>query len=533
MLRVTGLQLALDDELEKLPFLLTKKLGIKRSELLEWQIYKESIDARRKHKITFVYTIDVKVKNEAYIISKKKNAGISYTPDMSYEYVQRGTEKLKNPPVVIGAGPAGLFAGCLLAQMGYRPLVLERGEDVESRTKKVNYFWETGNLDENSNIQFGEGGAGTFSDGKLTTLIKDKRCRKVIEDLVEAGAPPEILYTYKPHVGTDILKNVVKNLRKKIKDLGGEVLFNTRVTDILMENGKIAGVITNDKEKISTQAVILAIGHSARDTFQLLHSRNVAMRAKAFSIGVRIEHSQQLINEAQYKEFAGHPRLGAADYKLVYHAPTGRSLYTFCMCPGGQVVAAASEKGHLVTNGMSKHARDGKNANSALLVGVTPEDFASIGPLAGLDFQRKWEALAFSLGGKDYRAPVQLVEDFLQNKASTCLGTASPTYPRGVVPADLSKCLPPYVVDTMREGIQYFAKKLQGFASPEGILTGVETRSSSPIRILRQDNYEGNISGLYPTGEGAGYAGGIISAAVDGLRVAEAVAQRFQPLKDV
>lgn len=528
MLRVTGLRLALDDELEKkIPFLLIKKLGIKRTELLEWQIFKESIDARRKNEIFFVYTVDVKVKHEAYLISKKKNAGITYTPDMSYEYVQRGTEKLKSSPVVIGAGPAGLFAGCLLAEMGYRPLVLERGEDVDTRTKKINYFWKTGNLDENSNIQFGEGGAGTFSDGKLTTLIKDKRCRKIIQYLVEAGAPPEILYTYKPHVGTDILKRVVKNLRKKIKDLGGEVLFNTCVTDILVENGNIAGVVTNNKEKISAQAVIFAIGHSARDTFQLLYSKNVEMIAKPFSLGVRIEHPQPLIDKAQYKEFAGHPRLGAADYKLIYHAPTGRSLYTFCMCPGGQVVAAASEKGHVVTNGMSQHARNGENANSALLVGVTPEDFDSTSPLTGIDFQRKWESLAYNLGGKDYRAPVQLVGDFLQNKASTCLGAVKPTYPRGTVPSDLTKCLPSYVADTLREGILHFDRKLHGFASSEGVLTGVETRSSSPVRILRQDNFEGSISGLFPAGEGAGYAGGIISAAVDGLRVAEAVVQRF------
>lgn len=530
MLRVSGLRLSLDEETEKLPSMIARRLGTKLSDIIEWHIYKQSIDARKKGMIYFVYTVEVIVKQEAYILSRINDPAVTQVPLLEYELVGTGLEKLKNPPVIIGTGPAGLFAGLLLAQMSYRPLLLERGDDVDRRKEKVEHFWKTGQLDTESNIQFGEGGAGTFSDGKLTTLIKDKRCRKVLEELVEAGAPKEILYSYKPHVGTDILREVVKNIRKKIIDLGGSIRFRHCVTDFNINSGGISGVVVNAGENINAEAVILAIGHSARDTFGVLEQRKLELAAKPFSIGVRIEHSQEMINKAQYKEFAGHPKLGAADYKLAYHSPSGRSAYTFCMCPGGIVVAAASEEGYLVTNGMSEHARDGSNANSALLVGVNPEDFPGTSPLAGIEFQRKWEKAAFVLGGGDYRAPVQLVGDFMKGIASIGCGSTLPTYPRKVAFTDLSECLPQYVIKTMQEAIADFDKKIQGFADEDAVMTGVETRSSSPVRIIRDENHISSVDGLYPTGEGAGYAGGIVSAAVDGLRVAEAIVRRFKPI---
>lgn len=531
MLRISGLHLSLDEETTKLPILAAKKLGIKEKDILEWHIFKQSLDARKSSKIKFVFTIDVLLKNELGVLSSNKLAQVSYTPSYDYEYVSTGPEKLKSPPVIIGTGPAGLFAGLLLAQMGYQPLLLERGDDVDTRAKKVQHFWETGLLDNTSNVQFGEGGAGTFSDGKLTTLIKDIRCRKVLEELVKAGAPADILYSFKPHIGTDILRNVVKSIRQKIIELGGNILFCSQVTDLLLAGNELQGVIVNEKERILCQAAILAIGHSARDTFKLLYDRKVELSVKPFSIGVRIEHPQALINKAQYKEHALHPKLGAADYKLAYHSPSGRSAYTFCMCPGGMVVAAASESGHLVTNGMSFHARDGLNANSALLVGVNPNDFLEDHPLAGINFQRKWEQKAFEQGGSNYCAPGQQVGDFLANKTSQRFLSVQPTYKPGVIPGNLRDCLPQFVADTIQEALVHFEKKLKGFAFHEALLTGIETRSSSPIRIVRNDQYEGNIAGLYPAGEGAGYAGGIISAAVDGLRVAEFIARRFQPIR--
>lgn len=531
MLRVSGVRLALEEETEHLPRIIAGMLGLKASEILEWHIYKQSVDARRKNRIDFVYTVDVSVKNEQALLSRCKDGGVSLTPELNYQFVATGDETLHDPPVIVGAGPAGLFAALLLAQMGYRPLLLERGDDVETRTEKVRRFWEEGSLDTQSNVQFGEGGAGTFSDGKLTTLIKDRRCRKVLEELVGAGAPPEILYSYKPHVGTDILKDVVKSLRTQITSLGGTVLFRSCLTQLILEANHIKGVVVNDRDRIRCQALLLAVGHSARDTFRLLHEQKVQMIPKPFSIGVRIEHPQELINLAQYKGLAGHPRLGAAEYKLVYHGVQGRSAYTFCMCPGGMVVAAASEEGGVVTNGMSEHARAGENANSALLVGVTPEDFPGDSPLAGIEFQRQWEHRAWQMGGGGYRAPAQQVGDFLAGRASVSMGNVIPSYPRGVVPADLRDCLPDYVVNTLRAAILDFAKKLRGFDREDAVLTGVETRSSSPLRILRDDNLEAGISGIYPAGEGAGYAGGIVSAAVDGMRAAEALARRFKPLK--
>lgn len=529
MLRVSGLKLSIEEDRSLLKKLLLKKLRIPEKDLLRYKIFKQSIDARKSAMIYFIFTVDVELKNEELLIKKFKNEDIVITPGMDYEYVQSGSGELGFRPVIIGTGPAGLFAGIILAEMGYNPLLLERGADVDTRTEVVRRFWDKGELDPGSNVQFGEGGAGTFSDGKLTTLIRDKRCRKVLEEMVLAGAPEEIAYSFKPHVGTDILRNVVKNLREKIKGLGGEVRFNNKVTDILLKKNRIEGLIINGRERLETGVVVLAPGHSARDTFELLYSKGVTMTPKPFSIGVRIEHPQKLIDEAQYKKFAGHQRLGAADYKLAYHASNGRSAYTFCMCPGGVVVAASSEEGCVVTNGMSEYARNAPNANSALLVGVRPEDFGSEHPLAGVEFQRQWERKAFTLGGSNYNAPAQLVGDFLADRPSTRLGEVEPSYRKAVRLSELKDCLPDYVVETMREAIPELDKKLRGFALPDAVLTGVETRSSSPVKIIRGDDFEAGIKGLYPAGEGAGYAGGIISAAVDGIRVAEAIASKYMP----
>lgn len=530
MIRVSGIRLSLDEDQTDLLKKISKKLQVRESRIKSWRIFRQSIDARKSSMIYLVYTVDVELKDEKSVIGRVKDKDIMVTPDLEYKFVKPGDELLNHRPVVVGAGPAGLFAGLLLAQAGYRPLLLERGADVDTRTDIVRIFWETGKFDRECNVQFGEGGAGTFSDGKLTTLIKDRRCRKVIEEMIQAGAPEETAYSYKPHVGTDILKTVVKNIRKKIIGLGGEVRFGSKVTDLIVENNTLTGVVINGGDKLEVEALILAIGHSARDTFAMIHQKGVLLTPKAFSVGLRIEHPQELIDRAQYKQFAGHKKLGPAEYKLAYHSPSGRSAYTFCMCPGGTVVAAASEEGGVVTNGMSEHARDGKNANSALLVGISPDDFGSSHPLAGVEFQRKWERKAFELGGGNYGAPVQLVGDFLADRPSPGLGGVKPSYNRPVVLAELKKCLPDYVIDTLREAIIDFDRKLNGFALPEAVLTGVETRSSSPVTIPRDHNLCSNIAGLYPAGEGAGHAGGIVSAAVDGIKVAEQIIMKYRPL---
>ncbi|MBO8138669.1 MAG: NAD(P)/FAD-dependent oxidoreductase [Desulfotomaculum sp.] len=529
MIRVSQIRLPINHKESEIVKAVLDKLCIKEKQLLEINIFKQSIDARKKNKIYFVYTVDVRVDNEESILNKIKDRDVTLTPDMKYYYVQPGDVKLGNRPVIVGTGPAGLFCGLILAQMGYKPLLLERGADVDKRTKAVSKFWETGELDTSCNVQFGEGGAGTFSDGKLTTLIKNKRCRKVLEELVEAGAPAEIIYSYKPHVGTDMLKRVVKNIRQKIISLGGEVKFNSQVSDIVVKDGRITAVIVNGSEKIMTEVLVLAIGHSARDTFEMLLEKGVRMVQKPFSIGFRIEHPQELINKAQYKKFANHPRLGAADYKLSYHSPSGRSAYTFCMCPGGTVVAAASETKGVVTNGMSEYARNGDNANSALLVGVRPGDYGSDHPLAGMYFQRLWESKAYEMGGGSYRAPAQLVGDFLNGRTSAVLGTVYPTYKPGVKMTTLQDCLPSYVIKTLKEALPAFAKKLRGFTMYDAVLTGVETRSSSPVKIYRDESCQTNIRGIYPAGEGPGYAGGIMSAAVDGIQVAEFIARKYSP----
>ncbi|WP_041274874.1 NAD(P)/FAD-dependent oxidoreductase [Desulforamulus reducens] len=533
MIRVSGIKITLDQDEAAIKRELLTKLKIKEKELVEYSIFKCSVDARKKDNVFFVYTIDAVINNEDKILKRfARDKDVSSSPDLNYEYTKPGDIPLKNRPVIIGTGPAGLFAGLILAVMGYRPLLLERGSDVDTRTEAVRTFWKTGKLDTECNVQFGEGGAGTFSDGKLTTLIRDLRCRKVLEEMVAAGAPAEILYAHKPHVGTDVLREVVKNIRQRIISLGGDVCFNTKVTDIKVEQGVVTGVEFNGEAFIDTEVVLLAVGHSARDTFKMLYDKGIRITPKAFSIGVRIEHPQELINQAQYKQFAHHSKLGPAEYKLSYHSPSGRSAYTFCMCPGGLVVAAASEEGGVVTNGMSEHARNANNANSALLVGVTPADYGSEHPLAGVEFQRQWERKAFELAGANYHAPAQLVGDFLLDRPSEKIGHVEPSYRKGITLAELKHCLPPYVVETLREAILDFDKKLKGFAISDAVLTGVETRSSSPVRIERNEQRQSNIIGLYPAGEGAGYAGGIVSAAVDGIRVAEAIIAKYKPLGD-
>lgn len=526
MLRITNIKLSLEEDESLLKSKIARKLRISESDILSYNIFKKSIDARKKSDIHFVYSVDVELKNEDRILKLFSDKGVSKVKDIKYEYKRISTHGIKRP-VIVGMGPAGIFAGLALARMGFNPIILERGKSVDERIADVELFWKEGRLNTESNVQFGEGGAGTFSDGKLTTSINNPRARVVLEEFVEAGAPKEILYTNKPHIGTDKLRDVVKNMRNTIISLGGEVRFNSKVTDLIIEKGHIAGVEVNNEEIIESDRVILALGHSARDTFEVLYNRGVNLIQKPFSIGVRIEHHQSFIDRSQYGKFAGHKRLGAADYKLSAHFDNGRSSYTFCMCPGGVVVAAASEEGMVVTNGMSYYARDKENANAALLVGVNPEDFGDDHPLAGVEFQRKWERLAFQLGGGSYRAPAQRVGDFLEDRPSEGIGEVSPTYSLGVTMTDLRECLPEYVTDTLKLALIAFDRKIKGFADPDAIMTGVETRSSSPVRILRDESLQSNIKGLYPIGEGAGYAGGIMSAALDGLRVAEEISKIY------
>ena len=532
MLRISNIKLDINEDISKVRELVLKKLKINEKDLIKYHIYKESIDARKKGKIEFVYTVDVDLKNEKAILNKSKIKDVIEIKQSKYIDVEEGSEKLNNRPVVIGSGPAGLFSALVLAQRGYKPLLLERGLDVDRRTEDIDRFWKEGKFDNKSNVQFGEGGAGTFSDGKLTTRIKDIRCRKVLEELVNFGSPEEILYSYKPHVGTDILKEVVKNIREEIIRLGGEVRFDAKVTDISINNGNIESVTINENEKIDAQIVILAIGHSARDTYKMLYNRGVTIIQKPFAIGARIEHPQELINKSQYKEFYNHPRLGAADYRLIEHTSNLRTAYTFCMCPGGSVIASASNEFEVVTNGMSEHARDKVNANSAFLVNVIPSDFGSEDPLAGVYFQEKYERLAYELGGKNYNAPVQLVGDFLNDKVSTSLGNVEPSYKPGYTFVDLRECLPEFVTSTMKEALQKLDNKLNGFAMHDAVLTGVETRSSAPIRIVRDEEtlQSINTKNLYPCGEGAGYAGGIVTAAVDGIKCAEKIIEKYSSL---
>ena len=534
-MRLTELKLPLDHSAGDLHSAILKRLGIAADELLGYTIFRRGHDARKPAAIVFIYTLDVELKNEAAVLKRLRgDRHVGPTPDTGYRFVARApATPLPLRPVVIGTGPCGLFAGLLLAQMGFRPLILERGKAVRERTQDTWGLWRKGQLNPESNVQFGEGGAGTFSDGKLYSQIKDPqfRGRKVLTEFVKAGAPAEILYVAKPHIGTFKLVGMVEHMRAEIEALGGEIRFGSRVEDIDIEQGQVHGLRLADGEFIAATHVVLAVGHSARDTFEMLHGRGVHVEAKPFSIGVRIEHPQSLIDRARFGANAGNPLLGAADYKLVHHCKGGRSAYSFCMCPGGTVVAATSEPGRVVTNGMSQYSRNERNANSAIVVGVTPADYPGsdgnplAAPLAGIAFQRHWESLAFEAGGSDYKAPAQRVGDFLAGRASTGLGAVLPSYTPGVKMTDLALCLPDYVVAALRESLPAFGREIPGFAMDDALLTGVETRTSSPIRITRDDEFQSvNTRGLYPAGEGAGYAGGILSAAVDGIRVAEAVA---------
>ncbi|MEM1240707.1 MAG: NAD(P)/FAD-dependent oxidoreductase [Cyanobacteria bacterium P01_H01_bin.26] len=527
MLRLSEIKLPLDHTDEDLHAAILKKLRLQAADLTRYSIFKRSYDARKRGDIQLVYIVDVETPKQKQRLHRfKKDPHVKPTPDTRYRYVAKAPPVLDHRPVVIGNGPCGMFAGLLLAQMGFKPIILERGKAVHERSVDTFGFWTKGKFKPESNVQFGEGGAGTFSDGKLYSRIKDgnHQGRKVLQELVNAGAVPEILYINKPHIGTYRLVKIVENLRNTILALGGDVRFETRVEDIDIDAHQVRGVMLASGDYIPTDHVVLAVGHSARDTFEMLHRRGVYIEPKPFSIGFRVEHPQPLIDRCRFGEQAGHPMLGAADYKLVHHCSNGRSVYSFCMCPGGQVVAATSETGRVVTNGMSQYERSGKNANSGIVVGITPADYPG-GPLAGIALQRALESRAFELGGGTYQAPGQLVGDFLAGMPSTQLGRVKPTYRPGVHLCDLGSSLPDYAIEAIREAIPVFDQKIGGFAMNDAVLTGVETRTSSPIRIKRGDDFQSlNTKGLYPAGEGAGYAGGILSAGVDGIKVAEAVA---------
>ena len=529
MLRLTEVRLPLAHAEGEIRGAILKRLDISDDELINYVVFKRGVDARKPNAILFTYTLDVGLRDETAIMARFKNdPHVRVAPDTSYHFVAQAPQNLTSRPVVIGMGPAGLFAGLLLAQMGFRPLILERGKEVRERTKDTWGLWRQGMLDPESNVQFGEGGAGTFSDGKLYSQIKDPRHlgRKVLEEFVRAGAPEEILYVSHPHIGTFRLVGMVEKMRETIRSLGGEIHFQSRVDDILIQNGQAAGVVLSNGEQIAAHHLVLALGHSARDTFEMIHKRGIHIEPKPFSIGLRIEHPQSLIDSARYGKNAGNPLLGAAEYRLVHHAGNGRSVYSFCMCPGGTVVAATSEPGCVVTNGMSQYSRNERNANSGIVVGITPEQDYPGDPLSGIALQRHWESRAYELGGGNYQAPGQLVGDFLAGRPSTELGSVQPSYAPGVHLTDLSSALPDYAIAAIREALPAFAKQIKGFDLPDAVLTGVETRTSSPIRIRRNndDLQSINTRGLYPAGEGAGYAGGILSAAVDGIEVAEAVA---------
>lgn len=527
MLRLTEVKLPLDHAPNEIQTAILKKLHLSSGDLVKYSVFKRSYDARKRGAVCFVYILDIETPLEKQILQRfKKDPHVVPTPDTTYRYVAQAPPALQTRPIIIGNGPCGMFAGLLLAQMGFRPLILERGKAVHERSVDTFGFWSKGKFNPDSNAQFGEGGAGTFSDGKLYSRIKDanRQGRKVLTELVKAGASPEILYVNKPHIGTYRLVKIVENLRHTIESLGGEIRFQSRVETLEIEKGQVCGVTLANGDFIPSKHVILAVGHSARDTFEMLHRQGVYIEAKPFSIGFRVEHPQALIDQCRLGPQAGHPMLGAADYSLVYHCSNKRSVYSFCMCPGGQVVAATSEIGRVVTNGMSQYERSGKNANSGIVVGITPEDYPGE-PLAGMTFQRRLEEQAFALGGSTYEAPGQLIGDFLAQRPSTLLGAVKPSYRPGVHLCDLSPSLPDYAIAAIREAIPVFDQQIPGFAMHDAVLTGVETRTSSPICIRRGANYQSlNTAGLYPAGEGAGYAGGILSAGVDGIKVAEAVA---------
>jgi uncharacterized FAD-dependent dehydrogenase len=538
MLRLTEIKLPLNHPPEAIALAAAARLRMAPGDLISCTVFRRAHDARKKSAIMLIYSLDVEVKDEAAVLKRcakdgAKGGGLVLpSPDIDYRFVAKALDNYPKRPLVIGAGPCGLFAALILAQTGFRPIILDRGKVVRERTKDTWHLWRHSVLDPESNVQFGEGGAGTFSDGKLYSQIKDPRHlgRKVLTEFVKAEAPPEILSEAHPHIGTFRLVKMVENIRTTIEALGGEYRFQSRVTDLDIETTRdgtrrMRGVVLAGGERIAADHVVLAIGHSSRDTFHMLHDHGVYMEAKSFSVGFRIEHPQSLIDVARFGASAGNHILGAADYKLVHHASNGRDVYSFCMCPGGTVVAATSEEGRVVTNGMSQYSRAERNANAGIVVGITPDDYPD-GPLAGIAFQRKWESAAFVAGGSTYAAPVQRVADFIAGIPSISLGGVIPSYKPGVTPTDLSPCLPDYAITAIREALTAFGRQIPGFDMEDAVLTGVETRTSSPIRIKRDDTFQSlNTKGLFPAGEGAGYAGGILSAGVDGIKVAEAVAQ--------
>lgn len=531
MIRIQQVKLPIEHSEEDLKDRAAEALKVPKEQIKSLSIFRKSIDARKKDEIMFIYALDVELYSDIKI--SKRNNNISVVEPFIYEVEITGEKPISNRPVIVGSGPAGLFCALLLAEKGYEPIIIERGKKVKDRIKDIEKFWKDGTLDERSNIQFGEGGAGTFSDGKLNTLIKDrsKRGKRVLEEFVEAGAPSEILYINKPHIGTDLLRGVLVKIRKKVIELGGTFRFEECVNDICVKDDNLYRIVT-ESDIIDTDILVLAIGHSARDTFEMLNKK-LNMEPKPFAIGVRIEHPQNMINEGQYGELAGHPSLGPADYKFVHKCKNGRSVYTFCMCPGGMVTGSSSEKGGVVTNGMSFYDRDLENANSAVVVTVNPQDFGGEGALSGIEFQRKFEQKAFELGGFNYHAPVQLYKDFAEKKVSKSFGEVYPTYRPGATFANLWDCLPDFICESLVEGIAAFGTWLKGFDRPDSILTGVETRTSSPVRIIRGEDMQSNIKGIYPCGEGSGYAGGIMSAAIDGLKVAEYIIKTYKPMKKI
>lgn len=537
MIRITEIRLPVGHAPEALEEAVLKRLHLHPASLISFEMYKRSYDARKNTTLSFIYTVDLVVENEDRVLEQfADDIHVGPTPDTSYHFVAEAKQIVPHVnaptflrPVVIGFGPCGIFAALILAQMGLKPIVLERGKQVRERTQDTWALWRKNVLNPESNVQFGEGGAGTFSDGKLYSQIKDPKFygRKVIHEFIRAGAPEEIRYVAKPHIGTFRLVGVVEKMRQEMIELGGEIRFSQKVIGFDIENDQIKGVKIEGHEDLAANHVILALGHSARDTFEALHDAGVFMEAKPFSVGFRIEHPQSLIDKARLGPHAGNEYTGAADYKLVYHASNGRSVYSFCMCPGGTVVAATSELNRVVTNGMSQYSRNERNANAGIVVGITPEDYPG-GPLAGIEFQRALESKAYKMGGSTYEAPGQLVGDFLEGKPSTEFGSVMPSYKPGVHLTDLADSLPAYAIEAIREAIPAFEKQIKGFSIKDAVLTGIETRTSSPLRITRDANFQSmNVKGLYPAGEGAGYAGGILSAGVDGIKVAEAVALSY------
>ena len=526
MIRISQIKLPVNHTEKDLIKVIEKNL--KGQQIVSWQIGKQSLDAREKQNLMYQYSIDVNIRgNEEKAVRSLRNKKLSVVKEKEYIFPWKTDQKPDVPPVIVGTGPAGLFCGLMLARAGLCPILLERGESVENRQKTVEHFWATGTLNEKSNVQFGEGGAGTFSDGKLNTLVKDKflRNKKVLEEFVAHGAPEDILWTSKPHIGTDLLIHVVKNIREEIISLGGKVLFDSQVMDLHINNGQINSIMLQSKEVIPVNHLVLAIGHSARDTFSMLLAQGLSMEKKSFAIGVRMEHDREMINDSQYGPCWKEYELPTAAYKLTHQASNGRGIYSFCMCPGGYVVNASSEKNRLAINGMSNHDRMAKNSNTALVVTVTPEDYGGDHPLSGMEFQRKLEEAAYNLcNGK---IPVQRYEDFKNNQVSQSFGTVTPSMKGAYGFANLRECLPSYVTDSLLEGIEAFGRKIKGYDSPDSLLSAIESRTSSPVRIIRDEHYESNIKGIFPCGEGAGYAGGITSAAMDGIRIAEELAKRL------